>query len=621
MRASSKTVLIAKQYIPIRLSWIVISLALFAIFWLAPLSANSSAVSNTDIKYKNRGTNDILKIISSEAPTMLNPHLTLAGKDFEALRITYEPLASADKNGDLVPFLAAEIPSLENGGLAGNGKSVTWKLKKNVKWSDGLPFTADDVLFTFQFITNPQVKASDDYTYADVKNVRIIDPYTVKVCFKHINPAWAVPFTGIQGCIIPRHIFEPYNGPNSRKARANTLPVGTGPYRVLSPGIKPQEVLFLGTQLMQTNKIVFEPNPYYRRLDKTVFHRIEFRGGFTTKEAARSVLNGEADYTYGLDQLGPAMLVKIQNGEHCGLVINFGPNGRRILLNRTDPRRETGDGERSSIKFQHPFFSDKRVRQAFAHAVDRVAVAKLFGPAGRPTTNNLISPPKYNSPNTRYYEFKAEKAKALLNEAGWTDSDGDGVLDKNGVKMKVVFQTSVGDALQKIQQIIKNQLELLGIEVVLKMVDPGVMFSAGSANPDSMLRFNADLQSFAIFSDYPDPVAFMKFWTCGQIPQKANNWSGLNIERWCNPEYEALHELSTRELDPEKRRQLFIRMNDMQIEDVVMIPTVHMANVLGVSRTIQGMVYTPWDAITWNIMDWRRKPRISRKLFPITYVP
>ena len=107
-------------------------------------------------KQQNSST---LKLLYWQAPTILNPHLSTGFKDAEASRVTLEPLASFDNEGNLIPFLAESIPTVENGGIAANGKSVTWKLKQDVKWSDGEPFTAEDVVFTYNFLSNPQVGA------------------------------------------------------------------------------------------------------------------------------------------------------------------------------------------------------------------------------------------------------------------------------------------------------------------------------------------------------------------------------------------------------------------------------------------------------------------------------
>ncbi len=570
----------------------------------AEMMAEEPTLAPTE-ETSRRGTGDTLRLLHPETPSILNPHLARAVKDREASRITYEPLASFDKDGNLVPFLASEIPTLENGGVAADGKSVTWQLKQNVQWSDGESFTAADVLFTYEFVTNPQVNAVSVGNYVAIETVEVIDDYTVKIIFSDVNPAWAVPFVGVQGSIIPRHVFEPYNGPNVQES-AEILPVGTGPYQVMPPGIKPQEVLLLGTQLVETNKIVYEPNPYFREPDKPYFSRVEFRGGGTPSEAARlSLEDGWVDVAYTLEQLSPELLAEKEQGGEGRLVTNFGARVERVLLNRTDPNVQTVDGERSAVENPHPFFSDAVVRQAFAHAIDRETIAALFGPVGRPTTNNLVAPPQYSSPNT-FYTYDLDKAKAMLDVAGWVDTDGDGTRDKDGVELKVVFQTFVGSIPQQIQQIIRDDLEEIGVDVELKITDSSIMFGPGSANPDSAWRFNADMMQFSIRSASPDPSAYMRYWTCDQIPQQENNWSGNNFERWCNPDYDALLRQSTTELDPEKRAELFIQMNDMLIEDVVMIPIADRADATGVNRTIEGIDLTPWDSNTWNIKDWRR---------------
>ncbi len=577
------------------------------------LQEATSTPTVTPTVVHQRGVGDVLRMIYWEAPTILNPHLTLSIKDWEAARITYEPLASYDENGALVPFLALEIPSLENGGVAQDGKSVTWKLKPNILWSDGEPFTAADVQFTYEYIVDPEVGAQSAYIYENVAAVEVVDSLTVKITFKDVTPAWALPFVGIQGVILPQHVFAAYKGANAREAPANTLPVGTGPYRVVPPGIKPQEVLLLGTQIVETNKIVYEPNPCFRDPDKPYFRSIELRGGGTVNEAARMVMEaGEADYAYYLSSLSVDELEKYQDSTRGVLLTNFGSNVERLLLNRTDPRQASAYGERSSLDIPHPFFSDKRVRQAFAYAIDREAIVALYGPLGSVTYNNLVAPLQYNSPNI-FYTYDPQKARALLDEAGWVLDPATNTRSRNGLKLEVVLETAAaakGTALEQAQQIIKQNLQDVGVDVNLKIVDPSIIFSDDPAsNPDNFLRFSADMLKFGISSDSPDPGPYMQFWTCAQIPQQANNWSaGLNVERWCNETYNALYRQTTTELDPEKRRELFIAMNDLLIEDVVMIPLVHTADAIGVSKTLAGIQLTPWDMNTWNIQDWRRTP-------------
>jgi peptide/nickel transport system substrate-binding protein len=568
---------------------------------VAPQPASTPTVEPT--RPEGRGAGATLRILFWQAPKTLNPHLTTGSADWAAARVTYEPLASYDAGGSLVPFLAAEIPSLENGGVAPDGKSVTWKLKHDVRWSDGEPFTAEDVRFTYDFIKNPDTGATTSATYSAVDSVEVIDDYTVRVNFKQVTPAWSLPFVGVQGLILPKHIFGPYNGANAAQAPANLLPVGTGPYRVVK--FKPEEVLFLGNNLIETNKIVYEPNPFFREPDKPYFNRVELKGGGTVGEAARSVLQvGDVDYANNL-QIDAATQQKLEAGGKGKILAPFGAFVERILLNRTDPDKATAEGERSSVQFSNPFFDDPKVRQAFAFAVDRDAIAKLYGSTGTPTSNVLVSPDKFQSPNTSY-EFNLDKAAGLLDEAGWVRSGGDGIRTKDGVKLSVLFQTSANPLRQQTQAIVKKALESIGVDVQLTFFDSSVFFDTDPNNVNNRHHFYADMEMYATGNRSPDPGAYMKSWTCAERAQKANNWTGLNKERWCDPAYDALYQQSTQETDPEKRRQLFIQMNDMLVNDQVVIPLVRQADISGVSNTLEGVTLTPWDADLWNIKDWRR---------------
>lgn len=595
-----------------------IALALFVVFMSSCQTATppvTEVVATPLPELSLRGAGGTLRLLYWEAPTTLNPHLTVSIKDWEAARITYEPLASFDTYGDLVPFLAAEAPSLDRDTVAEDGTWVIWKLKSGIQWCDGEPFTAEDVKFTFDYVTNPDVAASSASVYDNVQEVEIVDTTTVRVIFKEPTPAWALPFVGVQGLILPQHVFEAYNGPNAQDAPANTLPVGTGPYCAAGPGIKPQEVLLLGTQLVETNKIVYTANPYFRDPDKPYFGKIELRGGGTVDEAARQVLqSGDADYAYFLTQVAPDKLEALQQGGSGELLFKFGSNVERILINHSDPRQPDSDGERSSVNVPHPLFSDKQIRQAFAYAINREAIGALFGDFARPTTNNLVAPKQYASPNV-FYTYDPDAARALLEAAGWVLDPAQEIrVNEDGERLQVVLQAPAapqGTALEQTQKIVQQNLEAIGVDVELKILDPSIIFSPDPAtNPDNFQRFNADMQMFGISSDSPDPGPYMQYWTCDKIPQEENGWSfaNLNIERWCNEQYDALYRQTTTEFDPDQRRDLFIQMNDLMIEDVAMIPLVLRSDVSGVSTDLKGIEVTPWDMNTWKIMDWRRTP-------------
>ena len=558
------------------------------------LSACSPPQPENSASNQSQANNKTLKLLYWQAPTLLNPHLSTGYKDAEASRITLEPLATFDQEGQLIPFLAAEIPTTENGGLAQDGKSVVWKLKKGVKWSDGQPFTAADVAFTYEYITNPKVGSTTAGNYESIKNVAAVDEHTVKVEFNEINPAWFLAFVGSQGMILPKHIYENYQGEKAREAPANLQPIGTGPYQVVE--FKPGDV------------VIYQPNPYFREVEELGFKRIELKGGGDATSAARAVLQtGEADYAFNL-QIEAPVLKQLEASNNGKVIVGFGASIERIILNQTDPNQATETGERSSLKFPHPFFSDPQVRKAFALAVDRDTIAQqLYGLTGKATSNLLVSPPEYNSPNTQY-EFNLEKAAQLLDDAGWQDTNNNGTRDKNGAEMQVVFQTSVNPLRQKTQEIVKQNLQSIGIGVELKSIDASIFFSSDPTNEDTVEHFYADMQMFTTGNTNPDPVSYLQTFICSEIPQEANNWSGENYGRYCNPKYDQLWAQSLQILDPEKRRDIIIQMNDILVNEVVQIPLVHRADVAAISNDLSGFELTPWDRDTWNIKDWKRIP-------------
>src|SRR5688572_6925019 len=147
-----------------------------------------------------------------QGPTILNPALAVGTKDNHAARISNEPLLNFDALGNMVPVLAAEVPSKANGGLSEDGKSVTYKLRKDVTWADGKPFTADDVVFTYQFITERETASTQVGYYLELEKVEAVDPTTVKLIFKQAAPGWYVPFVGEGGQVLPKHALEQFRG-------------------------------------------------------------------------------------------------------------------------------------------------------------------------------------------------------------------------------------------------------------------------------------------------------------------------------------------------------------------------------------------------------------------------
>ncbi|NER83978.1 MAG: peptide ABC transporter substrate-binding protein, partial [Leptolyngbya sp. SIO1D8] len=393
------------------------------------------------------------------------------------------------------------------------------------------------------------------------------------------------------GVILPKHIFADMDEAEIRNAEVNLTPIGTGPYQV---------------KTFQIGAVVYEPNPNYR--DRAApFERLELSGGISPYAAAREVLSsGEADFAHNL-QVEVSALEDLQAEDKGVVVPVFGGLVERIMLNPTNPLAATASGERSSLAAKHPFLSDKQVRQAIAYAINRDALVEdLYGFMGRPTGQLLVAPQRYANPGTVPYEYDLEKANALLDEAGWVDTNDNGIRDRDGVEMEVLFQTSVNPVRQKTQAIVKENLEQIGIEVEIKRVRVDDFFSADPTQTNSINHFYADMQAYTTGNDHPDPTIYLSWWTCDQIASQTNQWQKPNNARYCNSEYDALWAASKQTFNPEERASLFQEMDALLAEDVAVIPIVHRAIANAVNKTLIGMEPTPWDASTWDIANWQR---------------
>lgn len=562
----------------------------------APLAAqmlayNGVAMAQVKSAYKptKAGGGGVLKVLWWQGPTLLNPHFAVGTKDQDGSRIFYEPLAAWDDDGFLMPVLAAEIPSLENGGVAKDGLSVTWKLKKGVKWHDGKPFTADDCIFNWKYASDP---AAATYTIASYKDVEVekVDDHTIKVLFSKPTPFWADAFVGARGCLIPKHVFEPYMGAKSRDAPANLSPIGTGPY--LFEEFKPGDLV--------RGKI----NPNYHEANKPHFDAIEMKGGGDAVSAARAVLQtGEYDFAWNM-QVEDAILKRLEEGGKGRIHITLGGSIEHIQLNNTDPWTEV-DGERSSLKTEHPSLTDMAVRKALNVLVDRQAVEDhIYGRTGKATPNFLNNPERFASKKTSF-ELNIDKANKLLDDAGWKKG-ADGIREKNGVKLKYVYQTSINQPRQKTQAIIKQACQKAGIDIEVKAVTASVYFSSDVGNPDTYTKFYTDLQMYTTTQPQPDAGTFMNQFTSWEVATKENKWQGRNITRWQSETYDKLYRAAEGELDPVKRAELFVKMNELVIENVVVIPVVWRGGVAAVSNKLNAPL-SGWDNNTFNIKDWFRE--------------
>ncbi len=544
-----------------------------------------------------RGAGGDLKILYWQAPSTLNPHLATGPQDSDAARLVLEPLASLGKDGQpIANGLAAEIPTVANGGVAKDFTSVTWKLRQGVKWSDGSSFSADDVAFTYLYQCDPLTAASTFDRCEGIQSVVARDSNTVVVTYRSSQPfvyRWGI---GSDGAILQKDQFKGCVGARAASCDADRKPIGTGPYKVRE---------FKGSDV-----VTYDLNDNFRDPNKPFFKSVTFKGGGEPDAAARALFQtGDIDYAWNLQVDATTLRAMAQSSQAGSLVTVFGSSVERVELNFSNPAASLGD-KRSEPDTKHPYFTDKSVRRALAMATDRDSIAKrLYGTDlfGKATCNVLAAPEAMSSPNTKGFDvckFDLSAANAELDRAGWVRG-ADGVRAKGGVKLTMLFQTNVNARRENTQLILQKDWESVGFQVALRSEPFSTFFLTSS--PGGANRFWADVQMYADGGD-PDPTAYLAgSWTTEQIASKGNNWLLGNRGRYSNKDFDALVAQLRTETDPAKRADIARQANDLLIQDIAVIPLVQRAAVTsGIAKSLKGVDPSPWDSEMYNVADWTK---------------
>ena len=567
----------------------VIALLLAMAFMLAACPAAPTAGVVED-------EGEVLTILYWQASSLPSAYLSGGTKDQDASAITLEPLANYDPNGTMVPKLAVEIPSVENGGISEDLMSITWKLKEGVKWSDGSDMTAEDVVFTWQYCSDEAVGCTSSEAFLGVESVEALDDHTVKITFEAPTPYPFNAFVGASTPIISSVQFADCMGAAAQTCNdENTAPLGTGPYRIID--FKVNDVA------------VYERNPHYHG-DTPYFDKVIFKGGGDAASAARAVLEtGEADYAWNL-QVEEEILRDMEAAELGTIVSSFASYVERLLINQTNPDSSLGDDERSVYMGgdnAHPFLSFPPIPQAMSMAIDRNLIAEqLYGFQGKAICNVVPAPLHYvSTANDGCLTQDIEGANALLDENGVVDTDDDGIREYNGIPLKVSYQTSTNSIRQKTQALIRQWWAEIGIETELINHDAGVFFGGDPNSPDTYQKFYTDIQMYTTGPGI-DPQQHLSEWLCSQIPTPDNAWGGGNIFRGCNSEYDELFEqLKGTPVGPE-REAIVKRLNDINVQNNYQIPLVYRGDVSAHTNSLKGVWINGWDTEMWNIGEWHR---------------
>ncbi|MCA1900323.1 MAG: peptide ABC transporter substrate-binding protein, partial [Chloroflexi bacterium] len=486
-----------------------------------------------------------ITIIIPEDPPSFNPVITDTGYDSLVMELVMLGLSDIDAEGNVFPELAAELPTIENGGVVADedagAMSVTWKMRQDVQWADGKPVTADDVIFTYEAIVNPETGgwiAGIDY----IDSVEKIDDYTFTIHYNAIYPGYLTQFGGEQVVIWPAHYCDASQGFAAWDCARK--PLSDGP--------------FILSEWVNGDHMTFVRNDNYFEKDKPQIDKITVRIVPDQSVRKTMLINGDAD----LDMWTTEQMIHDLKDEP-NVEVSLSPYNRwvmRIFFNLA------AKGTTDPVATPHPILSDLRVRQAIRAAIDVDTISKeFFLGYAKPTWTEFFRPPyECDIPRPSY---DPAAAAALLDEAGWKDTDGDGVREcrgcstaEEGYKMEMEFITyaEYGEPLQLTQQFIAEGLGKIGVKLNLTVVEGSVLWAASTdGGIEQSGNFDMDIWD----DGYPglDPTDFLwgYYSTEAAVPD-----AGYNYGRWSNEKFDALlSEVYT--LDEEVRKQKFCEIAEV----------------------------------------------------------
>jgi peptide/nickel transport system substrate-binding protein len=567
-----------------------------ALLFTACGSSQSSAPSNTKTAGEQPASapasagdpGKSITIVIQEDPPSFNPVLADTGYDALVMELVMLGLTDIDPNGNIFPELAAELPTPDNGSVvvdeyAGN-MSVTWKMRNDVQWQDGEPVTANDVLFTWEAIANPDTGAwiaGSDY----IDSVEKVDQYSFTVRYNTIYPGYLTQFGGEQAAIWPAHYCDATQG----------FPFWDCGHKPLSNGP------FVLEEWVEDDHMTFRKNENYYQAGKPDIEQVILQIVPEDTDRRTMMLEGSAD----IDMWINVDTIKELEGSDPARV-SLSPTDRwvmRLFMNQA--ARGTTDPEAAP----HPVLSDVNVRQAIRQAVDVDTInSQVFHGLANPVWTEFFRPP-YQCEVPRP-SFDPEAARVLLEESGWIDIDGDGIRECNGcstgapegTKMEMEFLTynGYGEPLVRTQQLIGEMLKNIGIQMSLRVVEGSELWAlSDSGGLEQSGNFDIDLWDDGYAGVDPTDYVWETYSIAASKPDL-----GWNISHWQNEVVDALID-ETYTLDRQTRMDTFCAIADFIHEEVPIIYLFTVPNADAYSARIEGVQSSVNDLVTWNIADWK----------------
>lgn len=498
-------------------------------------------------------------------PSSLNPLLaTNTAEDFLS-SLAFDSLVTIDQNGNDVPDLASQVPTAQNGGISKDGLTITYRLRRNVKWQDGAPFSSADVKFSWQAVMNPQNNVVERTGYDQVRSVSTPDAYTVVF---HLKRPFAPFVDTVFGesdepfRIVPEHILGKY--PNINQVPFNQLPIGTGPFKV--------------SRWIHGDRVEYTANPlYFRGAPK-------LRGitAFVVPDANTVESEMRAHDLDLAPDIATANLAHLRSNPASGIttVLPKSPTYSSIVFN-----------------LKHPPLDDVRVRRALAYAIDeqRIIQTLLFGTAV-PAAADLSDFYWAYDPHVMRYPHDVRKAEQLLDAAGWTPGPG-GIREKNGQKLSLQLVYGQGNATARQMGVqIQSDLRAVGVDVQVKVYTYTILY-ATKAMGGTLNNGKFDL------AEYP--------WVAGADPDDSSTWmcamtppAGNNISGYCNPKVDAAEQDAITHFDRARRKKDYAITQALLASDAPAAFQYYQRQRFAVSSSLKN--FTPnglsagWNAYAWS---------------------
>jgi len=485
-------------------------------------------------------------------------------------------LWSFDDKNQPVPEIAAEIPTSENGGLSADGKTITVKLRDDVKWSDGEPLTADDFVFSYDMVMSDKNVVNGRYPFEDyVESVTAQDPTTLVIQLKEPFAPWLTYM--FASWVLPKHILQPVFDSEGTidNAEWNKAPtVGVGP--------------FVFSEWESGSHIIFKANPNWIHPPKIEQIFIRIVPDDAAQEAA--IIAGDTDIGVFLssDQIekleagGDVDVVAVPSGYDEGWFLNVNPDTA------------------------NPAMLDVNVRKAIALATDRFTiVGDLLDETVNPVNTTFWDATEpYNNPNLQPYPYDPEQAKQLLDEAGWKDSDGDGIRDKmvdgKKVDLKLRYITNDRELRKNVQAVVEQQWSLVGIGADLQNYSSDVFWNGyNDSGPQAQGAY--DIAEYSSNPSFPDPEASSN-WLCSEI-SSADNPDGANWQGVCDQGFEDLLKKQAATLDTKARIDLFHQISQWMYDNVIYIGIWKDPDLWSINKRLQNVKLSGAEPF-WNAADW-----------------